>query len=103
MNFYLNWWKQNVTCADEHPPVGILMCSDKDHTKVDFATGGMSNKLFVSRYLTLLPSAEQLQHFVQADRAKVETAMEQHARSSAKPTAAIGRPKKAKSLMPGLL
>ena len=38
MNFYLNWWKQNVTCADEQPPVGILLCSDKDHTKVEFAT-----------------------------------------------------------------
>jgi predicted nuclease of restriction endonuclease-like (RecB) superfamily len=96
MNFYLNWWKQNVTCADEQPPVGILLCSDKDHTKVEFATAGMANKLFVSRYLTLLPSAEQLQRFVEADRARVEAAMEQYARTGAKPAAARGKPQKAK-------
>ena len=60
MNFYLNWWKENVTQADEQPPVGILLCSDKDHTKVQFATAGMDNRLFVSRYLTVLPTAADL-------------------------------------------
>lgn len=96
MNFYLNWWKQNVTRADEQPPVGILLCSDKDHTKVEFAIAGISNKLFVSRYLTLLPSAERLQRFVETDRARVEAAMEQHARAGAKPRAAKGKRNKAK-------
>ncbi len=95
MNFYLNWWKQNVTRADEQPPVGILLCSDKDRTKVQFATAGMNNRLFVSRYLTLLPSAEQLQRFVETDRARVEAAMGQLARSGAKPAAKSKR-KKAK-------
>jgi predicted nuclease of restriction endonuclease-like (RecB) superfamily len=75
MNFYLNWWRENVTASDEQPPVGILLCSDKDHTKVQFATAGMDNKLFVSRYLTMLPSAEQLQRFVEADRDRIEAAM----------------------------
>ena len=96
MNFYLNWWKQNVTRADEQPPVGILLCSDKDHTIVQYATAGMNNRLFVSRYLTLLPSAEQLQRFVETDRARVEAAMEQRARSGAKPAAMKSKRKKAK-------
>jgi predicted nuclease of restriction endonuclease-like (RecB) superfamily len=100
MNFYLNWWKQNVTQAGEQPPVGILLCSDKDHTKVQFATAGMANKLFVSRYLTALPSAEQLQRFVETDRARVEAAMEQHARAGAKPAAAKSKRKKARRSPP---
>ncbi len=97
MNFYLNWWKQNVKHAGEQPPVGILLCSDKDHTKVQFATAGMANKLFVSRYLTALPSAEQLQRFVETDRARVEAAMEQLARAGAKPAAVKSKRKKTKS------
>ena len=80
MNFYLNWWKQNVTTADEQPPVGILLCSDRDHAKVEFATAGMDNRLFVSRYLVALPSAEQLRRFLEADRARVDAAMEQGGR-----------------------
>jgi len=75
MNFYLNWWKQNVTAPEEQPPVGILLCSDKEHTKVQFATTGMDNRLFVSRYLVALPSAEQLQRFVETDRDQIEMAM----------------------------
>jgi len=77
MNFYLNWWKQNVTAPGELPPVGIILCSDKDHTKVEFATAGMDNQLFVSRYLVALPSAEQLQRFVEHDRARTEALMAQ--------------------------
>ena len=52
--------------------MGVLLCSDKDQTKVEFATAGMDNKLFVSRYLLALPSVEQLRRFVEADRARFE-------------------------------
>jgi predicted nuclease of restriction endonuclease-like (RecB) superfamily len=81
MNFYLNWWRENITAPDEQPPVGIILCSDKDHTKVQFATAGMDNKLFVSRYRTALPSAEQLQRFVEADRDRIEAATESRRRT----------------------
>lgn len=72
MNFYLNWFKANMADKNDNPPVGILLCTGKDHTDVEFATAGMDNKLFVSRYLTSLPSAEQLRAFVEADRARLE-------------------------------
>ena len=96
MNFYLNWWRQNVTAPGEQPPVGIILCSDKDHTKVQFATAGMDNKLFVSRYLTALPSAEQLQRFVETDRARVEAVTEQHVRVRRRKPAAPRKPRRTK-------
>lgn len=72
VNFYLNWFKAKMTAPGDQPPVGILLCSDKDGTEVEFATAGMDNKLFVSRYLTALPSAAQLKALVDADRARIE-------------------------------
>ncbi len=72
MNYYVNYFKKRVLADGDQPPVGIILCSDKDHTKVEFATAGMANKLFVTRYLTALPSAEQLQRFLEADRARIE-------------------------------
>ena len=72
MNFYVNYFKERVRGESDNPPVGIILCSDKDQTKVEFATAGLDNKLFVSRYLVALPSAEQLAHFVERDRAAVE-------------------------------
>ncbi len=74
MNFYLNYFKKHMMNPGDQPPVGILLCSDKDKTKVEYATAGLSHKLFVSRYLVALPSAEQLRRFVASDRARIEQA-----------------------------
>jgi hypothetical protein len=75
MNFYLNWWKKHGTDEGDQLPVGILLCTDQDRTKVEFATAGMDNKLFVSRYLVELPSPKQLQEFIERDREEIEAQM----------------------------
>jgi hypothetical protein len=75
MNFYLNYFKQKVMTPDDNPPVGVILCSDKDQTKVQFATAGLDNQLFVSRYLVALPSAEELRKFVESDREAIENSM----------------------------
>jgi hypothetical protein len=72
MNFYVNWFKANMMAKGDNPPVGILLCSDKDGAEVEFATAGMDQKLFVSRYLAALPSAEQLKAFLERDRAEIK-------------------------------
>ena len=73
MNFYVNWFKANMMAAGDAAPVGILLCSDKDGVEVEFATAGMNQKLFVSRYLTELPSAEKLRAFLESDRDRIES------------------------------
>ena len=75
MNFYLNWFKVNMMSRGDEPPVGILLGSDKDGTEVEFATAGMDQQLFVSRYLTALPSAKKLREFVEHDREEIESLM----------------------------
>jgi len=75
MNFYVNWFKANMMHKGDNPPVGILLCSDKDGTEVEFATAGMDQKLFVSRYLVALPSVEKLRRFLEADRERIESQM----------------------------
>ena len=65
------WFKANMMSEGDNPPVGILLCSDKDGAEVEFATAGMDQKLFVSRYLTALPSAEQLKALLEQDRAEI--------------------------------
>ncbi len=84
MNFYLNWWKKHGMDEADQLPVGILLCSDRDRTKVEFATAGMDNKLFVSRYLVALPSAKQLEKFIERDRERIEPLLEQRKSLKAK-------------------
>lgn len=73
MNFYLNWWKTHAMEPGDNPPVGMILCSDRDQAAVEFATAGMDQKLFVSRYLVALPSAEKLRAFLEADREEIES------------------------------
>lgn len=67
MNFYLNYFKDNEMEEGDNPPIGIILCTLKDSVKVKYATGGMDNKLFVSRYMVELPSEKQLEHLIQDD------------------------------------
>ncbi len=69
MNFYLNYWKAEVMAAGDQPPIGLLLCTDKDQTKVEYATGGLDHQLFVSRYLVALPKPEDLERLIETDRA----------------------------------
>jgi len=65
LNTYLNYYKAEVAQPNDNAPVGILLVTDKNKALVEYATAGMDNKLFVSKYLVQLPSKEELQQFVQ--------------------------------------
>lgn len=78
MNFYLNWFKAHMRGEGDNPPVGIVLASAKDRTEVEFATAGMDNQLFVSRYVVALPTAEQLRALIDADRARFAQAHAAH-------------------------
>ena len=93
MNFYLNWFRANMVEKDDNPPVGILLCSDRDGAEVEFATAGIDQKLFVSRYLVALPSPEKLRAFLEADRERIESLMPKPA-TAAKPKTKKGARRK---------
>ncbi len=61
MNMYLNYFKKEEMHTGDNEPVGIILSADKDHLLVEYALGGISNKLFVSKYQLYLPSPEELE------------------------------------------
>ncbi len=72
MNFYLNYWKDQVMADGDNTPVGLLLCTDKDSTKVEYAIAGLDHQLFVSRYQVALPKPEELERLIEEDRAAWE-------------------------------
>jgi predicted nuclease of restriction endonuclease-like (RecB) superfamily len=72
MNFYLNYLKEQVGHPDENPPVGIILCAEKDAEEVHYATAGLDQQLFVSRYLVALPSEEQLTQWLHEEQEFLE-------------------------------
>lgn len=67
MNFYLNYYRNKEVADGDHPPVGIVLCSDKSSSTVKYATGSLDNHLFVSRYQVQLPTAKELEEFIRKD------------------------------------
>lgn len=61
LNTYVSWYARNMRAEGDGPPVGILLCTQKDHALVEYALAGMDNQLFVSKYQLHLPDREQLQ------------------------------------------
>jgi len=64
LNSYVNWYRVNMMTEGDNPPVGILLCTDKNHALVEYALAGMDNQLFVSKYLLELPKKEEMQRFI---------------------------------------
>jgi len=65
LNTYVSWYRTNEMREGDNPPVGILLCTGKDSTLVEYALAGMDNNLFVSKYLLELPSKEEMQAFLE--------------------------------------
>ena len=65
LNTYVTWFRKNMMTEGDNPPVGLLLCTDKNHALVEYALAGMDNNLFVSRYQFELPSPETIERFLQ--------------------------------------
>lgn len=64
LNFYLNYVKKEINKTQDKDPIGILLCTDKDNLQVEFALGGITNNLFISKYKLFLPTKEEIQKVI---------------------------------------
>ena len=60
LNMYLNYYAAEVNDPDDNPPIGIILCTEKDSLPAEYALGGLSNNIFASRYVLYMPDKEQL-------------------------------------------
>jgi predicted nuclease of restriction endonuclease-like (RecB) superfamily len=60
LNMYLNYYATEVNDEGDNPPIGIILCTDKDSLTAEYALGGLSNQIFASKYTLCLPNKEQL-------------------------------------------
>ncbi len=72
MNFYLNYYAENERTEGDNPPVGLILCAEQNNSVVRYATGGLSQQLFVSKYQALLPTAEELQGIIRDEQQRLE-------------------------------
>lgn len=71
LNTYVSWFKENMMTEGDNPPVGILLCTQKNQPLVEYALAGMDNQLFISKYKLELPNEEDMMRFLKEQRKEV--------------------------------
>jgi predicted nuclease of restriction endonuclease-like (RecB) superfamily len=73
LNTYVSWYKKNMMSEGDNQPIGILLCTQRDRTLVEYALAGMDNGLFVSKYQLELPKKEEMQRFIEKQVRETES------------------------------
>lgn len=67
MQMYVNYYDRNVKLDDENKTIGIIICKDKNDTLVNMTLPEGNEQIFASRYMTILPSKEELKKIVESE------------------------------------
>ncbi len=71
MNLYLNYLKAKEKLPEENDPIGIILCTGKKKTIVEYALGGMNNRIFASKYKLQLPAPEVLKAEIEHEKQRL--------------------------------
>lgn len=71
MDMYVRLYEDRVKGEGDNPTVGIILCTEKDHTVVQYSVLNESRQLFASTYRLYLPSEEDLRAEIEREREMV--------------------------------
>jgi len=72
MHMYLNYAREHWTRARENPPVGLILCSQKDEAVARYSLNGLPNKILATEYRTVLPNEEVIATEIERTRRQLE-------------------------------
>lgn len=67
MQMYVNYYDRKVKLDDENPTIGILLCKSKNDAVVEMTLPEDNSQIFASRYMTVLPSKEELKKLIESE------------------------------------
>lgn len=68
MDMYVRMYEEQKRRADDNPTIGLILCSERNHTVAKYSVLNESKHLFASKYVTELPSEEELQKEIERER-----------------------------------
>ena len=65
MQMYVNYYDRKVKLENENRTIGIILCRTKSETLVEMTLPENNEQIFASKYLTVLPSKEELKKLIE--------------------------------------
>jgi predicted nuclease of restriction endonuclease-like (RecB) superfamily len=82
MHTYLNYAAAHWMHPDENPPVGLILCAQRDEMLARYALDNLSNKVLAAEYRTVLPDEK----VIAAELAETRRMLEARRSGKARPT-----------------
>ena len=60
MQMYVNYYTRELRNDGDNPPIGIILCADKNETVVKYTLPEGNNQIFTSKYQFCLPTDDEL-------------------------------------------
>jgi hypothetical protein len=67
MQMYVNYYTRELMNEGDNPPIGIVLCADKSDAVVKYTLPEDNKQIFASKYMTYLPSEEELKRELKLD------------------------------------
>ena len=67
MQMYVNYYTRELMNEGDNPPIGIVLCADKSDSIVEYTLPQDNDQVFAAKYLTYLPSKEELARELSAE------------------------------------
>lgn len=68
MQMYVNYYTRELMNPGDNPPIGIVLCADKNDEVVRYTLPEGENQVFAAKYLTYMPTKEELIGIINSDR-----------------------------------
>ena len=72
MDTYIRIYDELQKGDDDNPTIGLILCSEKNEAIARYSILNDSNRLYASKYQLTLPSAEELQDYIEEERRRYE-------------------------------
>ena len=72
MDMYVRYFEDKIRQENDNPTIGLILCTEKDNTIVKYSLLNESKHIFASKYLTYLPTEEELQKEIERERREIE-------------------------------
>lgn len=61
MDMYVRMYEEQNRRNDDNPTIGLILCTENNRTVAKYSVLNESKQLFSSKYMTQLPTEEELQ------------------------------------------
>jgi len=72
MDMYVRYFEDKIKQENDNPTIGLILCTEKNNTIVKYSLLKDSEQIFASKYLTQLPSEEELIAEIERERQQIE-------------------------------